>query len=263
MPRLSQAHDLRLRRFWTDWRTLIYLAIVAALGVALMVAGERSSAANHPIWRALLLGWGGLFIATATVSLFWELWGKRTFGQEVLAAAGVAKDAREAGLRAMNHEYLSVADWSELFHHARSIDLLASWGSTWRQAQEARWIDWIGRENVRLRVLLPQAEDAPLLSHLAHRFEKTEDYVRGKVYETAAFYGGLQNQAGEGTSVEVRFIVRAPVWAYYGFGETVVVTLYPASLASAPTVPAMVFDSRGKTGKFFLDQFQACWDEAA
>jgi hypothetical protein len=263
MSKLSQATDLRLRRFITDWRTLLFLGAMTVVGIALMVVGERTSDANHPLWRALLLAWGGLFVATATVSLFWELWGRRSFSQEVLAAAGVATDAREAGLRALNHEYLQVADWPELFHHAREIDLFASWGSTWRQAHEARWQEWSRQGNVRLRVLLPQPGDPALLKHLADRFMKTENYVRGKIEETAAFYKGLGENAGDGTTVEVRHLVRAPVWAYYRLGGTIVTTLYPASLVSAPSVPAMVFDGRGSTGQFFTKQFEACWDEAA
>jgi hypothetical protein len=236
---------------------------LTVLGIALMIAGERTSDASHPIWRALLLGWGGLFIATATVSLFWEQWGRRAFSQEVLAAAGVAADARHAGLRAINDEYLQVADWPDLFHHAHAIDLFASWGSTWRKNHEARWQEWIKQQNVRLRVLLPEPDDEALLKHLAARFNKSEDYVRSKIQETAAFYTALQQHAGEGTTAEVRHLVRAPVWAYYRFGGTIVATLYPARLESTPTVPAMVFDSRGATGQFFVGQFESCWGEAA
>jgi hypothetical protein len=247
----------------SDWATIGYLIGLLVLGVGLMVVGERTSDANHPVWRALLLGWGALFIATATVSLFWELWGRRAFSQEVLAAAGVAADARHAGLRAINDEYLRVADWPDLFHNAQEIDLFASWGSTWRKAHEAQWHDWIKQQSVRLRVLLPQPADAALLTHLARRFEKTEEYVRGKIEETASFYRGLQQDGGDGATIEIRHLVRAPVWAYYRLGGTIVTTLYPASLASAPTVPAMVFDSRGSTGQFFVKQFEACWAEAA
>ena len=112
-------------------------------------------------------------------------------------------------------------------------------------------------------MLLPQPGDAPLLAHLAQRFDKTQDYVRGKIEETTAFYEGLRQNAGAGATIEVRHLIRAPVWAYYGFGGMIVITLYPASLASAPTVPAMAFDSRGSTGQFFIKQFEACWDEAA
>lgn len=139
----------------------------------------------------------------------------------------------------------------------------ASWGSTWRKAHEARWHEWIKQRNVRLRVLLPEPDDAALLKHLAQRFDKSEEYVRAKIQETAEFYKALQQQAGDGTTIEVRHLVRAPVWAYYRFGGTIVTTLYPASLASAPTVPAMVFDSRGSTGQFFVGQFESCWGEAA
>ena len=54
---MSQSTDLALRRWWTDWRTLVFLIGVTGLGMALMIAGERTASANHPVWRALLLGW--------------------------------------------------------------------------------------------------------------------------------------------------------------------------------------------------------------
>ena len=118
------------------------------------------------------------------------------------------------------------------------------------------------RPNSRLRVLLPDPTDDALIAHLAQRFDKTQEYVRSKIYETAEFYGDLARIAGAGTTIDIRHLVRAPVWGYYRLGATIVTTLYPASLASTPTVPAMVFDAGGTTGRFFVDQFEACWGEA-
>lgn len=253
--------DLALQRLRSDRTTLGLLAAVAVVGVVLLWAGERTSDANHPIWRALLLSLGGLFVAATTLSLLWEIRGKRVFAQEVLAAAGVADDVRRSGLRAISDDYLEVADWPELFRNATEIDLLASWGATWRRRYERQWIEWIERPNVRLRVLLPDPSDPILLAHLARRFNKERDYVRSRISETTSFYMDLQRTAGENSTVQVRQIVRAPVWGYYRMGPTVVMTLYPSSLASAPGVPAMVFDDRGETGQFFRAQFDLTWDE--
>ncbi len=208
-----------------------------------------------------MLSLGGLLVASATLSLVWELVGKRRFAQEVLAAAGVADDVRRAGLRAISDDYLDVAAWPELFRNATEIDLLVSWGATWRRRYERQWIEWIERPKVRLRVLLPDAEDADLLRHLAQRFDKELSYVHQRIEETAGFYRGLMTSAGQNTTVEVRHIRRAPVWGYYRMGATVVATLYPSALASAPGVPAMVFEDRGQTGQFFGTQFELCWDE--
>jgi hypothetical protein len=241
---------------------LVLLIGLAVLGVLLLIAGERNSDSNHPIWRALLLSLGGLFVASATLSLLWEMRGRRVFAEEVLAAAGVADDVRKAGLRAISSQYLEVADWPDLFRNATEIDLLASWGSTWRRRYEAQWNAWIERPNVRVRVLLPDPSDAILLQHLSRRFKKERQYVRSRIEETASFYQGLEARAGEGSTVAVRQIVRAPVWAYYRMGATVVVTLYPSSLASAPGVPAMVFAGEGETGRFFREQFEHTWTEA-
>lgn len=253
--------DTSLARVRTDRRTLAILAVLVAIGVVLLEAGERSSDAHHPIWRAILLSLGGLIVASATLSLVWQLAGQRRFAQEVLAAAGVAADVRRAGLRAISDEYLDIVDWPELFHHSAEIDLLASWGITWRRRYERQWIEWIQRPNVHLRVLLPDVDNDELVRHLAHRFNKEAEYVRERVTETATFYRGLATNSGSNTSVTVRHVVRAPVWAYYRMGFTSIVTLYPASLASTPGVPAMVFDDRGETGKFFRSQFDSCWDD--
>jgi hypothetical protein len=262
VARGRDGRDWQVQRLRTDRRTVGILAALAAVGVVFLLAGERNSDANHPYWRAILLSLGGLFVASATLSFVWELAGKRLFAQEVLAAAGVAADVRRAGLRAISGDYLDVADWPELFRNATEIDLFASWAATWRRTHERHWIEWIERPNVKLRVLLPDSEDRDLLEHLAHRFSKDPSYVNDRIHETAEFYQGLHATAGEGTTVEVRFITRAPVWGYYRMGATVVATLYPNALSSAPWVPAMVLADRGETGQFFRSQFDLCWGES-
>jgi hypothetical protein len=240
----------------------VVVGIVALVGVGLLVAGEHNSDAQHPIWRAILLNLGGLFVASATLAFIWELIGKRVFSQEVLAAAGVGADTRAAGLRAISGKYLAVAVWADLFRHATEIDLVVSWGATWRRTYEREINEWIGRPKVALRVLLPDPADDELVGHLSKRFDKTPDYVRERINETASYYRGLQERAGGGSTVTVGFINRAPVWAYYRLGATVVATLYPASLASTPEVPAFVLEERGEMGQFFSNQFKACWTEA-
>lgn len=100
-------------------------------------------------------------MASATLSLLWEMRGRRIFAKEVLAAAGVADDVRRSGLRAISDQYLEVADWAELFRNATEIDLLSSWGATWRRRYESEWNQWIERPNVRLRVLLPDPTGLP------------------------------------------------------------------------------------------------------
>jgi hypothetical protein len=44
--------DTALARLRTDRRTLAILAVLVVVGVVLLEAGERSSDAHHPIWRA-------------------------------------------------------------------------------------------------------------------------------------------------------------------------------------------------------------------
>jgi hypothetical protein len=255
--------DVGYQRLKTDRATFAILVVLALAGVGLLIAGEKTSDAHHPIWRAVLLSLGGLLVASATLTLLWELRGRRTFAQEVLAAAGVAADTRKAGLRAIAGDYLHVTDWPELFRNAHEIDVFASWGATWRRTYEREWNAWIERRNVRLRVLLPNSADDTLVTHLARRFDKTEDYVRERINETRRYYDEeLRARAGEGTEIAVRHLSRAPVWSYYGMGQTVVAVLYAQSLTSAPEVPAMVFTKGGDTGRFFAGQFDACWNEA-
>lgn len=251
-----------MRRLKSERMAVIVVVIVALVGIGLLVAGERNSDAQHPIWRAVLLNLGGLFVASATLAFVWEVIGKRVFSQEVLAAAGVGADTRAAGLRAISGKYLDVADWPDLFRHATEIDLVVSWGATWRRTYEREINEWSGRGKVRLRVLLPDHSDEELVGHLAKRFDKEPEYVHARIDETASYYRSLQGRAGSGSSVTVRFIKRAPVWAYYRLGATVVATLYPASLESTPEVPAFVLEGRGEMGQFFTNQFESCWAEA-
>jgi hypothetical protein len=219
VPAIRDNKDLALRRLKSERMALLVLALVALVGAGLLVAGERNSDAHHPIWRAVLLNMGGLFVASATLAFIWELIGKRVFSQEVLAAAGVGADTRAAGLRAISGEYLNVADWRHLFRNATEIDLLASWGATWRRTYERDINEWIGRPKVTLRVLLPNPANDPLIIHLAERFAKTPGYVRERIEETAAYYRGLEERAGRDTTIAVQYIDRGPVGATTGSGQ--------------------------------------------
>ncbi len=206
-----------------------------------------------------MLNVGSLVMATALLSLLWELRGRRVFAQEVLAAAGVAADVRAAGLRAVNAEYLRVAKWSDLFRDTTSIDLLVSWSATWRSSNEALWKAWIGRSGVMLRVLLPDPDDPSVVAELAKRFDMSNVDVISKIREAAAFYSALQGDAGTASTVTVAYSPFAPVWAYYGFGGTRIVTVYPATPGRTPDVPAMVFTADGSVGAFLGSQFERAW----
>lgn len=117
---MARPRDVTLERLKTDKAALGILAPCAVAGLILLWAGEETSDQSHAIWRAVLLNLGGLLVATATLTMLWELRGRRTFAQEVLAAAGVASDARTAGLRGISGDYLHVADWEHLFERPRT-----------------------------------------------------------------------------------------------------------------------------------------------
>ena len=255
--------DVLVERARTNGRALLILLGLVLAGAAILVAGEHNSDAHQPIWRAVLLSVGGLLVASATLAFVWELVGKRRFAQEVLAAAGVAADVRLAGLRAISDDYVGVVDWPEHFRQSMEIDLLVSWGATWRKRYERQWVEWVEQKNVRLRVMLPNADNSALVEHLAKRFMKDPGYVQDHIEESRDFYLGLTRSAGPGATVDVRYLDRAPVWGYYRLGATVVATLFPASTKSTPGVPAMVFETRGQVGQFFQDQFDKCWSEGA
>lgn len=229
----------------TDVRLLVVALIAAILGGLLMWWATWSW------WYAavgsVLTNIGGLVIATALLSTFWELVGRRAFLREVLAKAQLRADVVDGGVERVTENYLSDVEWRDLIETATKIDIVVAYANTWRNTHYASLKKAASRKGARIRVFLPDPDDPPTMAALAVRFAKTPDEVRATIAEAIQSFSALP--AHETGSVSV--YVRSGGWIFsaYRFDFRAVVTLYSHSRERQERVPTLL------VGRGFLWDF--------
>ena len=116
---------------------------------------------------------GALLFAAGILSVFWELLGRRALTKELLDAARLSADVRNAGLRRIVGHYLDV-EWDDLLEGANHVDLFFAYGRTWRTAHATPLRRLIERNGTRLRVILPDRDDEALMRQLSAKFRYSE-----------------------------------------------------------------------------------------
>jgi hypothetical protein len=243
-------HALR-ERSWL--RTLLPALGLMALGFGLMI-WTRSFEESWKAWsilQVILHETGALLVATMALSLIWEFLAKRAFTDEILARVNMARSLEDAGLVKAEQDYHETqADWDYLFQHTHHADIFFAGGHTWRTVHGERVVAFAARGGTRVRAILPDPDHQETVAELARRFGRAADHVLLSIREAVDFFSGLVK--GRNSTVEVRFIQKAPLISFYVFDEFAVVVLYN-HVRKGP-VPAFVF-KKGPLYEFFQSQF--------
>lgn len=232
------------------------MLVLAILGICTLLFTSWIEGSKLAIARWLLVSLeqvGGILIATALLSVFWELRGRRSLASEVMETANLAHDVREAGLERVWNRYLTEEAWSSRFRRAQKLDIFVAYANTWREGNRLELSAFAMRKSNVVRVVLPDVLDAPTVSAIALRSGKTAEEVVQKVCEARMKYRTLL-QHGENCSI---LSYRGPqAYAVYRFDEEAVVTLYRNSPAKTGHIPTLSFTG-GTLGEFVnsdLDQ---------
>src|SRR5207244_95146 len=110
------------------------------------------------------------------------------------------------------------------------------------------------RSGARLRIVLPDPDDANVVAEMARRFAtspaETEKRIRSSREE---FEAQAKNAVAK---IEVWYLPRSPVFSYYRFDSTAIVGLYHHKSIRA-TVPAFTFAKPGSLYDYFSDEFES------
>lgn len=244
-------------------RAGVLAAVAVVLGVALLVTATLlEDHAGAPKWVTTpLREMGALLFVTSVLTLAWDIRGKRILADEVLAAAGVAAEVRQAGLLHVTDSYLDGVEWKKLLSNSREVDLFFSYASTWRNAHATEMRSLVLSQGATLRVILPDPGDRALMADLASRYGYEQAAMVDRVRDAINDFQGLKQAAKNGSTVEVRFTTRAPVFSYYRFDKTTVSALYAQVLGRVP-VPTFVSERGGRLSEFFDQQFVSLWESA-
>ena len=247
--------DLRLREERVNLWTALIGVIVAIVGVAILIwVAADSRWAIHDVAKVWVTEVGALLFVTGLISLFWELHGKRVFLEEILAKAQLSRDVRIAGIEKIFPNFHSL-EWDSYFRNATRLDIFFAYGSTWRRTHLHQVKALAARDHARIRIVLPDAEDAATMTELGRRFSITEAQMRDRVVEAEDEFKALARELGKGATIGIWRLKRPPLYTFYRLDNRGIVTLYHHGNERA-TVPALVLDRDGTLYHYFSSDIQ-------
>lgn len=204
---------------------------------------------------------GALLLVTGTLSVFWDLRGRRALMGELLSAADLSSDIVNAGLKRIARRYLDV-EWDQLLDEAVHVDLFFAYGRTWRATHAMALRRLAERDGTRLRVILPDKSDPALIGQLSAKFRYSSDQLIQHIAEAESDFANLRTQANGHGVVETRATREFPVYTYYRLDRRSIVVLY-SQAPGRVDIPAFECDQGGTLSAFFRGQFEKLWTEAS
>ena len=246
--------DVRLREERVSWRIAAAGVVVAVIGVAVLyITSFESLWRIHPIRQHVLDKVGDLIFVTGLLSLLWELIGKRVFLEEILAKTRVAQEIQAAGILNVTPNFRAGINWQELFKKTRHLDILVSYARTWRNNNLESLRALASHDDARIRLLLPDPEDATAIAALAQRYSTDPEDVRRRIQETIDAFLALGPEAR--ATIEIWLLKAPPVYTMYCFDSVAVLSIYNHQVDRSP-VPALTVEEGGELYRFVRDDFE-------
>jgi hypothetical protein len=234
-------------------------AVLVVVGVGLLwLSAHLAHAGTENAVETTVREAGALLLVTGALSVLWDLLGRRALTDELMAAANLASNISESGLKQVARPYLD-ADWNEMLASATQVDLFFAYAQTWRNAHATALRGLVGRGGTRLRVILPDRDDDALMRQLAVKFRYPVPKLRGHIEDAESDVENLRRQASSQAMVELKHASEFPVFTYYRFDRTCIVALY-AQAPGRVDVPTLECAQGGSLYAFFRDQFEALWN---
>jgi hypothetical protein len=193
---------------------------------------------HNPQMQAFLAQSGGLLLATGLLAVVWDLFGRRALADEVLAKAGLSADVTRAGIVRVTNQYLTEVEWASLFRNVSKLDILFAYAATWRNTHRASLEQVAGRSGARIRVFLPDPNDARTVEVLADRFSMSSADLIAKINEAIRDFKALAVPGGAAVEIYVR--AGDAVFSCYRFDSQAVLTLYTHGRERRTQVPTLV-----------------------
>ncbi len=248
-----------LLREVVNWRTAFAGMVLVATGILFLVIASRASwVQSHTILASLAMQLGGLFIVSASITVVWDLVGKRAFAEELLEKADISREMTEAGVVKISASFHGDAvEWSEFFETANRVDLFFSYGRTWRGAHLEDLRQFISRSGVKLRVILPDPDAGTVMDVLALRYGKTAPEIRQRVLEAVQYFDELRNADRRNQAkVEIWLFPGDQTFSFYLSNRMAVLALYSHGRQQVP-VPTIVCRRGGSIHEYLVKEVKA------
>lgn len=252
-------NDIKSIKERVNLRTLLIALGIAITGIGfLWISANDNWWKSCKVWQTVLQNIGALLVVTVVISLLWELYGKRAFLDEVLAKAQISKELTFAGITKITDTFhRQDIDWKKYFHTVNKLDIFFAYGRTWRNVHAEEFRKIAAREEVRIRIVLPDPEDKQVMAELARRFKYTDNEIKTIIREAEAYFRNLINSAGaNGAQIDIWFLPAAPLFSFYRFDHVGILALYTHRRDRA-AVPTFVCEMGGTLYDYIYKEFKA------
>jgi hypothetical protein len=235
-------------------RTVLIALLVTVAGVALLVIGTFVTEWPSAVAASI----GSVLFATGLLTVGWDLAGKRAFAREVLDAAELGADVRQAGLLRLTDQYLRKVEWEGLFRGASKIDIFVAYANSWRNAYRDELVTFLSDPSRELNVYLPDVDHHQTMDVMADRFKMSREELQQNVAVARSDYLSLAAEA----AARVQIFVRKGdnTFSFYRFDGVGVLTFY-SHTQRRTRVPTLVFRG-GDLFRFMYGELEAIREQA-
>ena len=244
----------------TSLRTILVAIIVGIVGIFMIIAASLWLSEHHN-WQTILRELGGLLFASVAVAILWELIAKRAFLEELMNAAQIADDIRDARLLHITTNFGRGINWEKMYGSAKSVVLLCAYGAPWRSYEDLLQ-EFALRPSTKIQLMVPDPDDEMILFELARRLDETPDNVKRSIDSTVKEFKALLAKAPQESKFTISYLSFAPVFSYYLFDNEVVLSLYKHRREYV-SQPAFVFERGGTIYDFVMAEHQAILEDSA
>jgi hypothetical protein len=240
-------------------RTSLWIAIVALI-VAVIGAGFLLIAelllTDWPWARSLINSIGSLLIVSVAIATVWEMAIRRAFVAELLAISGLATELDTTGLIGVSERWHGQQDWRLLFKTSDKLEILFTYGRTWRSTYRAELLEFARRPATQAIIVLPDPENEPLIASISRQMGFSTENLVSKIRESTDDFIDIFNVEGQAeTKLSIWYTSVFPVYSYYSFGSVTIITLYKHGIQKTE-VPTFMVRRGGTLYAFFKRDFE-------
>jgi hypothetical protein len=251
--------EARLRTERVTWRAVGVAAGVTVFGAILLyVTSIEELWRIHPRIQHLVEKIADLIFATGLLAVLWEFIGKRILLDEILAKTGIAREIRAAGLKQVFPNFQGPIDWRTLFQGARHLDILISYGRTWRNQHLEDLRTFATRAGTRIRLIVPDPSNDANVQALAQRYDIERAEVKRRIEETIGSFRELTTHG----NVEIWVMATPPVYSVYRFDEIAIFSIYNHQVDRS-AVPALILERGGTLYEFAITDLNKLFTNSA
>lgn len=239
----------------TNLKTFLPSIVLGVIGIALLVLSDFLDWRDKLSWQSLVRDIGSLLIASVAVATIWELFSKRAFFAEALAASKLVEEINTTGIAGASAKWQGSVNWAKMFKSTNDLKIFFAYGRTWRNAYITDLTEFASRPNTKLTLVLPDSNDTLLMKAICQRMGIKPEELTNRINESKDEFIEIFNKSGKAKDkLQIWVVPFAPTYSYYCFGEKAVFTLYHHR-AERTDSPTFIIEKGGTLYKFFESDF--------